>query len=156
MRCSAGLQCVLQQLAVPLQCKCLAAWVADVHVSAPAAQVKDEGFEIVHDNSLITIFSAPNYCDQVRLSELCSRYGQMSKQPMLQQSSRVFDPERLLSCMCNAAADGQQGGVHHVQGRGHDAAVHNVLAEPSPRCTADAVCGRPHESAHGHVVAGVV
>lgn len=28
-------------------------------------EVKDEGFEIVHDNSLITIFSAPNYCDQM-------------------------------------------------------------------------------------------
>jgi serine/threonine-protein phosphatase 5 len=28
-------------------------------------EVKDEGYEIEHDGKLITVFSAPNYCDQV-------------------------------------------------------------------------------------------
>eukprot|EP00982_Pelagococcus_subviridis_P015959 31440-Pelagococcus_subviridis.AAC.19 len=28
-------------------------------------EVKDDGFEIEHDGSLITVFSAPNYCDQM-------------------------------------------------------------------------------------------
>lgn len=28
-------------------------------------EVKDEGFEVVHDGKLVTIFSAPNYCDQM-------------------------------------------------------------------------------------------
>lgn len=31
-------------------------------------EVKDEGYEIEHDGKLITVFSAPNYCDQVILS----------------------------------------------------------------------------------------
>jgi len=28
-------------------------------------QVKDEGYEIAHDGNCITVFSAPNYCDQM-------------------------------------------------------------------------------------------
>lgn len=33
-------------------------------------EVKDEGYEIEHDGKLITVFSAPNYCDQVCYSWL--------------------------------------------------------------------------------------
>lgn len=33
-------------------------------------EVKDEGYEIEHDGKLITVFSAPNYCDQVTKSLL--------------------------------------------------------------------------------------
>lgn len=33
-------------------------------------EVKDEGYEIEHDGKLITVFSAPNYCDQVTRSLL--------------------------------------------------------------------------------------
>lgn len=28
-------------------------------------EVKEEGYEIEHDGKLVTVFSAPNYCDQV-------------------------------------------------------------------------------------------
>lgn len=28
-------------------------------------QVKDNGYEVVHDGKCITVFSAPNYCDQM-------------------------------------------------------------------------------------------
>lgn len=35
-------------------------------------EVKDEGYEIEHDGKLITVFSAPNYCDQViKSANLC-------------------------------------------------------------------------------------
>ena len=30
-------------------------------------QVKDEGYEVEHNGLLVTIFSAPNYCDQASL-----------------------------------------------------------------------------------------
>ena len=30
-------------------------------------EVKEEGFEVAHDGYCITVFSAPNYCDQVRV-----------------------------------------------------------------------------------------
>jgi hypothetical protein len=33
-------------------------------------EVKDEGYEEDHDGKLITVFSAPNYCDQVWLFTL--------------------------------------------------------------------------------------
>ncbi len=34
-------------------------------VSSMPLQVKDEGFEVAHDGYTITVFSAPNYCDQM-------------------------------------------------------------------------------------------
>lgn len=34
-------------------------------------EVKEEGYEIEHDGRLITVFSVPNYCDQVRGKIMC-------------------------------------------------------------------------------------
>jgi hypothetical protein len=31
----------------------------------PHIQVKEEGYEVAHDGLLVTVFSAPNYCDQM-------------------------------------------------------------------------------------------
>jgi hypothetical protein len=28
-------------------------------------QVKEEGYEVAHEGLLVTVFSAPNYCDQM-------------------------------------------------------------------------------------------
>ena len=28
-------------------------------------EVKEEGYEVMHDGLLVTVFSAPNYCDQM-------------------------------------------------------------------------------------------
>lgn len=35
-------------------------------------EVKDKGFEVIHNGQLITVFSAPNYCDQVKVLSLSS------------------------------------------------------------------------------------
>lgn len=39
-------------------------------------KLKEEGYEIEHDGKLITVFSAPNYCDKVtdsaNVSPLCN------------------------------------------------------------------------------------
>ena len=37
-------------------------------------EVKDEGYLVEHDGKCITVFSAPNYCDQVR-GRCCARVG---------------------------------------------------------------------------------
>lgn len=44
-------------------------------------EIKDEGYEIDHDGKSITIFFAPNYCDQViSLSFLFELYISCSRQ----------------------------------------------------------------------------
>lgn len=40
-------------------------------------EVKDEGYEVDHDGKLITVFSAPNYCDQVTLHLKKKNYNKM-------------------------------------------------------------------------------
>jgi len=32
-------------------------------------EVKPAGYETMHDGQCVTVFSAPNYCDQVRMPE---------------------------------------------------------------------------------------
>ena len=35
------------------------------HAAPLPVQVKDQGYEVCHDGNCITVFSAPNYCDQM-------------------------------------------------------------------------------------------
>ncbi len=42
-------------------------------------QVKDQGYEVCHNGDCITVFSAPNYCDQMgNKGELMFTYSQQA------------------------------------------------------------------------------
>lgn len=58
-----------------------------------AVQVKDEGYEIAHDGNCITVFSAPNYCDQMgnKGAFITFRGGDMT--PHFTQFSAVPHPD---------------------------------------------------------------
>jgi hypothetical protein len=55
-------------------CACLPtalAWCLDLIPCMPVMfrfflQVKDEGYEVEHNGYCVTVFSAPNYCDQLQ------------------------------------------------------------------------------------------
>ena len=46
-------------------------------------EVKDEGYEVDHDGKLITVFSAPNYCDQVNSQALLFRLDSYLKHELI-------------------------------------------------------------------------
>lgn len=48
-----------------LQCPSVEAARAIQQSEVLVLQVKDDGYEIAHDGNCITVFSAPNYCDQM-------------------------------------------------------------------------------------------
>ena len=37
----------------------------DLQLIVRSHEVKDEGYEVEHNGLLVTVFSAPNYCDQM-------------------------------------------------------------------------------------------
>jgi hypothetical protein len=59
-------------------------------------EVKDEGFEVAHGGYTVTIFSAPNYCDQ-----MVSWQGAQSAQPGRQADGRHAAVQ---SCACSLLA----------------------------------------------------
>ncbi|CAD6334342.1 unnamed protein product [Miscanthus lutarioriparius] len=56
-------------------------------------EVKDEGYEIEHDGKLITVFSAPNYCDQMGNKGAFIRYTAPEMKPDIVTFSAVPHPD---------------------------------------------------------------
>ncbi|KAL5232131.1 hypothetical protein ABZP36_030907 [Zizania latifolia] len=56
-------------------------------------EVKDEGFEIEHDGKLITVFSAPNYCDQMGNKGAYIRFTAPELKPNISSFSAVPHPD---------------------------------------------------------------
>ncbi|BFG25575.1 hypothetical protein CerSpe_118490 [Prunus speciosa] len=56
-------------------------------------EVKDEGYEIEHDGKLITVFSAPNYCDQMGNKGAFIRFEAPDLKPNIVTFSAVDHPD---------------------------------------------------------------
>ncbi|KAF5732475.1 serine/threonine-protein phosphatase 5 isoform X1 [Tripterygium wilfordii] len=56
-------------------------------------EVKDEGYEIEHDGKLITVFSAPNYCDQMGNKGAFIRFEAPDLKPSIVTFSAVPHPD---------------------------------------------------------------
>ncbi|KAI3734292.1 hypothetical protein L6452_13757 [Arctium lappa] len=56
-------------------------------------EVKDDGYEIEHDGKLITVFSAPNYCDQMGNKGAFIRFESPSMEPKIVTFSAVPHPD---------------------------------------------------------------
>ncbi|KAK9150728.1 hypothetical protein Syun_009037 [Stephania yunnanensis] len=56
-------------------------------------EVKDEGYEIEHDGKLITVFSAPNYCDQMGNKGAFIRFEAPDLKPNIVTFSAVPHPD---------------------------------------------------------------
>ncbi|CAO2814590.1 unnamed protein product [Amaranthus hypochondriacus] len=56
-------------------------------------EVKDEGYEIEHDGKLITVFSAPNYCDQMGNKGALIRFEAPELKPNIVTFSAVSHPD---------------------------------------------------------------
>ncbi|MCL7035799.1 hypothetical protein MKW94_003193 [Papaver nudicaule] len=56
-------------------------------------EVKDEGYEIEHDGKLITVFSAPNYCDQMGNKGAYIRFDAPDMKPNIVTFSAVLHPD---------------------------------------------------------------
>nr|CAD1842223.1 unnamed protein product [Ananas comosus var. bracteatus] len=56
-------------------------------------EVKDEGYEIEHDGKLITVFSAPNYCDQMGNKGAFIRFTAPELKPDIVSFSAVPHPD---------------------------------------------------------------
>jgi len=55
-------------------------------------EVKDEGYEEDHDGKLITVFSAPNYCDQMGNKGAFIRFTAPGLKPEFTKFNAVWHP----------------------------------------------------------------
>ncbi|KAF8063021.1 PAPP5 [Scenedesmus sp. PABB004] len=80
-------------------------------------EVKEEGYEVAHDGRLITVFSAPNYCDQMGNKGAFVRFGGADMVPHFTTFEAVPHPDvkpmayasSFLSDACLAARSGCSG-----------------------------------------------
>ncbi len=56
-------------------------------------QVKDEGYEVEHNGYCVTVFSAPNYCDQMNNKGAWIRFNGRDMTPQFTQFEAVPHPE---------------------------------------------------------------
>ena len=56
-------------------------------------EMKEQGYEIEHDGQLITIFSAPNYCDQMKNQGAFIRFKGSDMKPKFTQFPWVDHPK---------------------------------------------------------------
>ncbi|XP_022850573.1 serine/threonine-protein phosphatase 5-like [Olea europaea var. sylvestris] len=56
-------------------------------------EVKDEGYEIEHDGKLITVFSAPNYCDQMGNKGAFIRFEALDLKPNIVTFTAMPHPD---------------------------------------------------------------
>ncbi|EPS61337.1 serine/threonine-protein phosphatase 5, partial [Genlisea aurea] len=65
----------------------------DLDLVVRSHEVKDEGYEIEHDGKLITVFSAPNYCDQMGNKGAFIRFEAPQLKPKIVTFSAVAHPD---------------------------------------------------------------
>ncbi|KAL9241316.1 hypothetical protein vseg_015441 [Gypsophila vaccaria] len=65
----------------------------DLELIVRSHEVKDEGYEVEHDGKLITVFSAPNYCDQMGNKGALIRFVAPELKQEIVQFSAVAHPE---------------------------------------------------------------
>ncbi|XP_010689928.2 serine/threonine-protein phosphatase 5 isoform X2 [Beta vulgaris subsp. vulgaris] len=65
----------------------------DLDLVVRSHEVKDEGYEIEHDGKLITVFSAPNYCDQMGNKGALIRFEAPELKPNIVTFSAVSHPD---------------------------------------------------------------
>ncbi len=56
-------------------------------------QVKDEGYEVEHNGYCVTVFSAPNYCDQMNNKGAWIRFNGKDMSPQFTQFEAVPHPD---------------------------------------------------------------
>ncbi|KAL8130103.1 hypothetical protein V2J09_019258 [Rumex salicifolius] len=65
----------------------------DLELLVRSHEVKEEGYEVEHDGKLITIFSAPNYCDQMGNKGAFIRFVSPEMKPEIVTYSAVPHPD---------------------------------------------------------------
>lgn len=72
---------------IALTVRCMSSRLSDV-----CMQVKDEGYEVEHNGYCVTVFSAPNYCDQMNNKGAWIRFSGKDMTPQFTQFEAVPHP----------------------------------------------------------------
>ena len=83
-------------------------------LSDPCMQVKDEGYEVEHNGYCVTVFSAPNYCDQMNNKGAWIRFSGKDMTPQFTQFEAVPHPKCPRNGLCRQLL--QQHARHVIAG----------------------------------------